>query len=325
MNLRSAAAPCALFRESFTVESDATKRFEKKELNMSNRNEENREKFEGGRGQGGPGEQERNWQNRGYSQGYRSRGSEGQSPFYGPGGPGDFRNEPWQGERGPWGEEGRYGNQRQFEGGRRYDERGYGDQGYNDRGYSEGVYEDFGNRDRNEDMRRADWDRSHSRSMTMTYPRQNEWSQGHGISTGLGGSENSEYASYPRSGSYYGGQGQFGGGLGQYGEQGRHAGHGPKGYKRSDERIKEDVNERLTQDSQIDAGEIEVEVKNGEVTLTGTVESRQAKRRAEDVIENVSGVNEVHNQLRVHWGQETTAGTTSGAAAGKQSSHGPKS
>lgn len=78
-----------------------------------------------------------------------------------------------------------------------------------------------------------------------------------------------------------------------------HAGRGPKGYRRSDERIQEDVNEALTRDPDVDASEIEVRVQNGEVTLTGTVDERRAKRRAEDVAESCSGVTDVHNQLRV--------------------------
>jgi osmotically-inducible protein OsmY len=78
-----------------------------------------------------------------------------------------------------------------------------------------------------------------------------------------------------------------------------HRGKGPKGYTRSDDRIKEDVNERLSDDPHIDASEIEVSVENGEVTLTGTVDSRSAKRRAEDIVEALSGVKNVENRLRV--------------------------
>ena len=81
--------------------------------------------------------------------------------------------------------------------------------------------------------------------------------------------------------------------------QGSFAGRGPQGYKRSDERITEDVNEGLTQDSQIDATYISVEVQNGEVTLKGTVPDRQAKRRAEDIAESSPGVKQVQNQLRI--------------------------
>ncbi len=78
-----------------------------------------------------------------------------------------------------------------------------------------------------------------------------------------------------------------------------HRGKGPKGYTRSDERIREDVNERLTDDGMIDASEIEVDVKNGEVLLKGTVRSRQEKRRTEDIIESISGVKDVENHLKV--------------------------
>ena len=80
---------------------------------------------------------------------------------------------------------------------------------------------------------------------------------------------------------------------------GSYAGRGPKGYRRSDERIREDVCERLTENWEIDASEIEVNVNNGEVTLMGTVNQRQAKHLAEDIAESVSGVKDVHNQLRV--------------------------
>ncbi|HEX8375853.1 MAG TPA: BON domain-containing protein, partial [Geminicoccaceae bacterium] len=78
-----------------------------------------------------------------------------------------------------------------------------------------------------------------------------------------------------------------------------HRGRGPKGYRRSDERILEDVNDRLTEDPRVDASEIQVDVQGGEVTLTGTVGSREERRRAEDVAEGASGVTYVMNNLRV--------------------------
>ncbi len=81
--------------------------------------------------------------------------------------------------------------------------------------------------------------------------------------------------------------------------RGPHAGRGPKNYQRSDERIKEDVSERLSSDDEVDASEVELEVKNGIVTLTGTVCSRREKRLAEDCCEDVSGVKDVTNHLRV--------------------------
>jgi len=82
-------------------------------------------------------------------------------------------------------------------------------------------------------------------------------------------------------------------------QNGLHRGKGPKGYGRSDERIREDINDRLSDHSYIDASEIEVTVKSGEVTLSGTVEDRISKRRAEDLAEEVSGVKNVENRLRI--------------------------
>jgi len=82
-------------------------------------------------------------------------------------------------------------------------------------------------------------------------------------------------------------------------EQREHRGRGPKGYRRSDERIKEDVNDRLSDDYYLDASDVEVAVENMEVTLTGTVRNRNDKRRAEDLAESVSGVTNVENRLRV--------------------------
>lgn len=82
--------------------------------------------------------------------------------------------------------------------------------------------------------------------------------------------------------------------------RGQHSGRGPKGYQRSDERIREDVCDRLSDDPGVDASDIEVTVNAGEVTLSGHVRDRDDKRRAEDVVERISGVREVHNSLRVN-------------------------
>ena len=79
----------------------------------------------------------------------------------------------------------------------------------------------------------------------------------------------------------------------------RHSGRGPRNYARSDSRINEDVCDRLTEHPMVDASDIEVEVSGREVTLTGTVHSREEKRRAEDIAEAVSGVTHVQNNLRV--------------------------
>jgi osmotically-inducible protein OsmY len=76
-------------------------------------------------------------------------------------------------------------------------------------------------------------------------------------------------------------------------------GKGPQGYKRSDDRISDDAHERLTDDAWIDASFIAVSVSGGEVTLSGTVESREEKHRAERIVEDISGVTHVQNNLRL--------------------------
>lgn len=76
-------------------------------------------------------------------------------------------------------------------------------------------------------------------------------------------------------------------------------GKGPRSYKRSDERILEDINDRLFLDPYIDASDIEVDIDKGDVILKGTVEDRIAKRCAEDIVETVPGVKNVENRLRV--------------------------
>jgi hypothetical protein len=76
-------------------------------------------------------------------------------------------------------------------------------------------------------------------------------------------------------------------------------GRGPKGYRRSDENIREDVSEALYRSSEVDASEIEVEVKAGQVTLKGFTQDRAQKKAAERAVENLSGVEDVRNEIRV--------------------------
>jgi osmotically-inducible protein OsmY len=89
--------------------------------------------------------------------------------------------------------------------------------------------------------------------------------------------------------------------------RGPHSGRGPKSYRRSDERIRDDVADRLTDDGHVDASDIEVTVSAAIVTLKGTVDSRATKRRAEDLAESVSGVQDVVNEIRVAPSQNQSA------------------
>jgi osmotically-inducible protein OsmY len=96
---------------------------------------------------------------------------------------------------------------------------------------------------------------------------------------------------------------------------GSHRGRGPRGYRRSDDRIREDVSDRLTDDAWLDASYIDVEVKDGEVTLSGMVERRGDKRRAEDLAESATGVGHVQNNLRVQQPADRNTLETGGTAA----------
>lgn len=80
---------------------------------------------------------------------------------------------------------------------------------------------------------------------------------------------------------------------------GPHAGRGPRGYRRDDTRVHQEICELLTVDPDIDASELEVSVENGEVLLSGIVESRRLKHLAEDIAYRVSGVLDVTNRLKL--------------------------
>jgi hypothetical protein len=78
-----------------------------------------------------------------------------------------------------------------------------------------------------------------------------------------------------------------------------HTGRGPRTYRRPDLRVHDDICLLLTEDSHLDATEVEVSVEHGEVLLTGTVASRRLKHLAEDIAYRVSGVLDVTNHLKV--------------------------
>jgi hypothetical protein len=75
-------------------------------------------------------------------------------------------------------------------------------------------------------------------------------------------------------------------------------GRPPRSYHRPDERILEEVYERIAR-SGADAEDVEAQVQNGVVTLQGKVPSRADRRIIEDVAEGIFGVQEIHDQLRI--------------------------
>jgi osmotically-inducible protein OsmY len=85
--------------------------------------------------------------------------------------------------------------------------------------------------------------------------------------------------------------------------------------RRSDERLREDLRDRLTAHPAIDAREVKVEVSDGRVVLRGSVPDRRSKYHAEDLAEDLPGVVEVDNRLHV-----TPAGMRPPEANGTQMS-----
>jgi hypothetical protein len=191
--------------------------------------------------------------------------------------------------------------------------------GYEDRGGRGGYSQRSERRDRDDDMRYS----SGRLGEGANYP------------SGLG---------YGEQGESHGPQGfgRGGGRLMRYGRheredwstaaQGRYSGVGPKGYKRSPERLKEQVCDLLEEHGELDASDIDVKVEASTVTLSGTVDDRRAKRLAEDLAESVTGVTDVSNQIKVRsrdderstegFGSESTRGSRSGKEGSRTSATG---
>lgn len=203
----------------------------------------------------------------GYAAGYGQRFNQNNQQAYGQR---DWNQTPQYGgsrELGPQGSgqydrdwhEGQQYNQRDWNQGQLYGQREFGRQGYGGQHYGQGLSGSYG-----------------------------------GQQGGLGGMNQRDFG----QGNYgsFGQDGDFG--MRRQNQTGERATmRGPKGYTRSDDRIREDVSDQLGM--QLDASEIEVAVNQGEITLTGTVESRQLKFQAEEICDRISGVKDVINNLRV--------------------------
>jgi osmotically-inducible protein OsmY len=69
--------------------------------------------------------------------------------------------------------------------------------------------------------------------------------------------------------------------------------------KASDDQIYDQVRRRLATDRDVKGGSIDVDVKDGVVTLRGDVREARQKTRAERIAHKVKGVAKVVNELRV--------------------------
>ena len=303
-------------------------------------------------------QQSRDWRRSGQSRDDQSR--QGRNPQWNPGSDFAFDEEQQGYPRGAErNQDSQYG--RSYEGGRMESGiRGTGGSGYEDeyRGSSQGGYRggygggSSGSRDETR------FGSSHEGREGRDYPRRGYSGESRGQSWGdreqFSGGDYEQFGG--RGGGYYGTSGSYGSlgprsnSYGSSGSQGdwlsrlegnenyggqrggsmapqqrNFRGRGPKGYQRSDERIKEAVCEELCDDPQIDASEISVSVSSGTVTLTGTVNDRRTKYEVEEMVCACSGVQEVDNQLRVQSQPGQSATWQTGSQSTNESSGGSRS
>ena len=235
------------------------------------------EPWPGDRGGRGQYEDWNDQQNRYYEGGETAYGQDQAGRFYGTGQGGIPANER-QGGYGPP-RRGLYAGSR-----RRYGEESYGPGGFGGRGSQGGSY-GYGSGS----------------------------GYGQDMSAGRYGSRDFPESAYGSpSSSYTRGQGEFNRFGASFGDQGSQeddvriwqgmsssARRGPKGYTRSDERIREDVCEQLSHAPYLDVGEVSVEVESGKVTLTGEVPERRMKHAIEDIADHCLGVQDVENRITV--------------------------
>ncbi|QYY28361.1 BON domain-containing protein [Cupriavidus pinatubonensis] len=102
-----------------------------------------------------------------------------------------------------------------------------------------------------------------------------------------------------------------------FGTSERHERHvGPRGYQRTDERIRDQICERLSYARGVDISDVSVDVKDSVVTLSGTVKSRSQKYYIEDLADSTYGVSEVNNDIRVRRDTDTSSLSGTGETTG---------
>lgn len=74
---------------------------------------------------------------------------------------------------------------------------------------------------------------------------------------------------------------------------------GPTGREVPDARIHDDVSERLSREAALDAGDVTVAVREGRVTLTGTVADLPVKHAIASLVDRCHGVREIDNRIKV--------------------------
>jgi hypothetical protein len=180
---------------------------------------------------------------------------------------------------------------------------GHGNSGYDtDRAYGRGNQQD----DARSDRMHASWTQEHD------YEGPRYGAQNRRASPGRGerGSQYAHTDTYGGAGFRQEGKRYW---FDEGDQRGQFRGTQPRGYERSDERLRELACERLT-DADLDATDIEVKVSQGTVTLDGSVPTRWMKHAAEDLVDDLGGVKDIQNHLRVRRG-DTNTGAQAAAGA----------
>jgi osmotically-inducible protein OsmY len=185
---------------------------------------------------------------------------------------------------------------------------GTGAAGWGGPGYTGGAYA-YGNGPRDQEPRLED---EYSDESAVSYEQgaRSGYGYGQGYGQGPAYGQGQGYGQGPAygQGPGYGQRQAYGQGRGR--ARGPHT-RGPKGYQRSDERLKEDISERLMESHYIDSSDVTVEVRGAKVVLEGTVPGRHMKHAIEDIVDACPGVQDIDNRVRVM--------STSQSATGSQS------
>jgi hypothetical protein len=278
----------------------------------------------GGRGgwSGSEGRGERHGQ-AGYGRQGRAYGPDTGSMFGAGRGPGQGSGGQWRGNEDYGDQSNRnqgYGNQGY--GSQGYENQGNRNQGYGNQGYGNQGYAGSQGRGGGQDFGGGGMGGAQQQSSGRgQFGNRQDYGRGGGgaYGTGMPG----EYAGQDPSRQFSGQDRERGGWSSSGGQQQGlgaqdHRGRGPKGYTRSDERLKEDICERLTDDPHIDASEINVEVEQGVARLTGQVDDRWMKYHVEDVVDRCAGVKDIDNRLSTQRRNQGGAGSTRGSAGGSE-------
>jgi|GEM_PF-3629468 len=176
--------------------------------------------------------------------------------------------------------------------------------------------DDSNDRPHSQQMRGSQSDSNESRRFAYNNPESfsSRSYQGQEAQAGWGRQNEAETSSGSSRGSNYGMSSQFGSSYGSGNQEtsrkGQFAGTTPKNFKRSDERIYDDICQKLSQEGHFDVSDVEIKVESGEVSLEGNIENRSDKHRIEMLVDSIMGVKDITNNLKIARGSKDSKATS---------------